>query len=165
MGQQDNIQLFESKMIRTVWNEEQEDWYFCVIDVVEVLTGSTNPTDYLKKMRKRDEQLASYLGTNCPQIEMKGATGKKRKVLAAEKRKSSGQYEYHGNHFEYAGRNFNQRDFPEGTATRFCRKSAGRPARRQHCRHRPQSPGERNRPNDYYIAGRCSAQCTRCWYD
>ena len=47
------------------------------------LSDSANPTDYLKKMRKRDEQLASYLGTNCPQVEMTGSTGKKRKVLAA----------------------------------------------------------------------------------
>ena len=53
------------------------------MDVIAVLTDSSNPTDYLKKMRKRDEQLASYLGTNCPQVTMMGATGKKRKVLAA----------------------------------------------------------------------------------
>ena len=54
-----------------------------MVDVVAVLSDSANPTDYLKKMRKRDEQLASYLGTNCPQVEMTGSTGKKRKVLAA----------------------------------------------------------------------------------
>ena len=64
-------------------DEEQEEWYFSVVDVIAVLTDSSNPTDYLKKMRKRDEQLASYLGTNCPQVAMMGATGKKRKVLAA----------------------------------------------------------------------------------
>ena len=63
--------------------KEQEEWYFSVVDVIAVLTDSSNPTDYLKKMRKRDEQLASYLGTNCPQVTMMGATGKKRKVLAA----------------------------------------------------------------------------------
>ena len=54
-----------------------------LIIFLAVLTDSSNPTDYLKKMRKRDEQLASYLGTNCPQVAMMGATGKKRKVLAA----------------------------------------------------------------------------------
>ena len=54
-----------------------------MVDVIAVLTDSTNPTDYLKKMRKRDELLSSYLGTNCPQVEMVGTTGKKRKVLAA----------------------------------------------------------------------------------
>ncbi|MDD3396851.1 MAG: hypothetical protein PHQ45_06520 [Acidaminococcaceae bacterium] len=54
-----------------------------LVDVVGALTDSTNPTDYLKKMRKRDELLASYLGTNCPQVTMVTATGKKRKTLAA----------------------------------------------------------------------------------
>ena len=77
------IQKFEERSIRTAWDEEREEWYFSVVDVIAVLTDSTNPTDYLKKMRKRDELLSSYLGTNCPQVEMVGNTGKKRKVLAA----------------------------------------------------------------------------------
>lgn len=83
MDENNSIQLFEDRKIRTAWDEEQEEWYFSVVDVIAVLTDSPNPTDYLKKMRKRDEQLASYLGTNCPQVEMVGTTGKKRKVLAA----------------------------------------------------------------------------------
>lgn len=78
-----NIKLFQEKKIRSVWNEEEQQWYFSVVDVVCVLTDSVNPTDYLKKMRKRDEELATYLGTNCPQIEMVTDTGKKRKTLAA----------------------------------------------------------------------------------
>ncbi len=77
------IQKFEERSIRTAWDEEREEWYFSVVDVIAVLTDSTNPTDYLKKMRKRDELLSSYIGTNCPQVEMVGTTGKKRKVLAA----------------------------------------------------------------------------------
>ena len=77
------IQKFEERSIRTAWDEEREEWYFSVVDVIAVLTDSTNPTDYLKKMRKRDELLSSYRGTNCPQVEMVGTTGKKRKVLAA----------------------------------------------------------------------------------
>ena len=77
------IQKFEERSIRTAWDEEREEWYFSVVDVIAVLTDSTNPTDYLKKMRKRDELLSSYLGINCPQVEMVGTTGKKRKVLAA----------------------------------------------------------------------------------
>jgi len=77
------IQKFEECSIRTAWDEEREEWYFSVVDVIAVLTDSTNPTDYLKKMRKRDELLSSYIGTNCPQVEMVGTTGKKRKVLAA----------------------------------------------------------------------------------
>ena len=78
MDENNSIQLFEDRKIRTAWDEEQEEWYFSVVDVIAVLTDSFNPTDYLKKMRKRDEQLASYLGTNCPQVAMMSATGKKR---------------------------------------------------------------------------------------
>ena len=79
-----SVKRFESQEIRSAWNEDEdeEEWYFSVVDVVGVLTESANPTDYLKKMRKRDEQLASYLGTNCPQIEMATSSGKKRKTLA-----------------------------------------------------------------------------------
>ena len=81
-----NIKIFEDKKIRTQWNEQEEDWYFSLVDVVGVLADTTNPTDYLKKMRKRDVELGIYLGTNCPQIEMEGLTGKKRKVLAGNTR-------------------------------------------------------------------------------
>ena len=78
----DEIKLYENKEVRSVWDEEKEEWYFSVVDVVGVLSESKNPTDYLKKMRKRDEQLAFYIGTNCPQVEMKSSSGKKRKILA-----------------------------------------------------------------------------------
>lgn len=77
------IKLFHDKRIRTAWNEEEEQWYFSVVDVIEALTDSTNPTDYLKKMRKRDQELASYLGTNCPQVAMMTETGKYRQTLGA----------------------------------------------------------------------------------
>ncbi|TWP22432.1 phage antirepressor protein [TM7 phylum sp. oral taxon 349] len=78
----DEIRLYENKEVRSIWDEEQEEWYFSVVDVVGVLSESKNPTDYLKKMRKRDEQLALYIGTNCPQVAMKSSNGKKRKILA-----------------------------------------------------------------------------------
>lgn len=70
MEKQESIKIFEEKRIRTLWDEEQEKWYFSVVDVVQVLTGSVNPTDYLKKMRKRDPELGKFLGTNCPQVAM-----------------------------------------------------------------------------------------------
>ena len=79
---ENKLQVFEDKKIRSVWDEEKEEWYFSVVDVVSALTDSANPTDYLKKLRKRDEQLGTYLGTNCPQVAM-NSNGKKRKVLAA----------------------------------------------------------------------------------
>ena len=78
-----NIKLFQDKKIRSVWNDEEEQWYFSVVDMVAALTDSINPTDYLKKMRKRDEALGLFLGTNCPHVEMLTETGKKRKTLAA----------------------------------------------------------------------------------
>ena len=62
MAQEEAIKLFDSKKIRTSWNEEEEKWYFSVSDVVEALTDSANPTDYLKKMRRRDPELAKGWG-------------------------------------------------------------------------------------------------------
>ena len=82
MSDIEKIQLFEGKKVRTVWNEEEEKWYFSVLDVIEVLTDSKDPTDYFKKMRKREAGLAEYVGTNCPQVEMLTPTGKHRKTLA-----------------------------------------------------------------------------------
>lgn len=77
------IQIFQNKKVRTSWNAEEEEWYFSVVDVVKVLTDSVNPTDYLKKIRKRDGELSSYIGTNCPQVTMITESGKKRKTLSA----------------------------------------------------------------------------------
>ena len=79
--QENSLAVFESKKIRRHYDALTEPWYFSVIDVVEALTVSTNPTDYLKKLRKRDVELGAYLGTNCPQVEMVTETGKKRKTL------------------------------------------------------------------------------------
>lgn len=84
MTQKEAIKIFEEKKVRVVWDDETEEWYFSVIDIIAVLTDSSNPTDYFKKMRKRDEQLALFVGTNCPQITMLTETGKKRKTLAAD---------------------------------------------------------------------------------
>ena len=83
MGKDNSIKLFENKKIRSAWNEDEEEWYFSVVDVIDVLTDSANPTDYLKKLRKRDTLLGDYIGTNCPQVAMTTETGKQRKTLAA----------------------------------------------------------------------------------
>ena len=83
MADESIIKLFEDKQIRIVWNEKEEKYYFSVVDIVQVLTDSINPTDYLKKLRKRDPELGVFLGTNCPQVAMVTSTGKKRLTLAA----------------------------------------------------------------------------------
>ena len=83
MEQANKTILFSDKSIRSHWDAELEEWFFSVVDVVAALTDSANPTDYLKKLRKRDEQLGEYVGTNCPQVAMPTTTGKTRKTLAA----------------------------------------------------------------------------------
>jgi len=83
MTEPTKIVLFNDKTIRSHWDAEQEDWFYSVVDVVAALTDSANPTDYLKKLRRRDEQLGSYIGTNCPQVAMQTESGKLRKTLAA----------------------------------------------------------------------------------
>lgn len=78
MTQHNTIKLFEEKRVRTVWDDQQEKWYFSVVDVVEVLTDSTNPTDYLKKMRKRDPQLAEGWGQIVTPLSIQTAGGKQK---------------------------------------------------------------------------------------
>lgn len=75
------ITVFENKQIRRYYNDQTEVWFFSLVDIVEALTDSVNPTDYLKKLRKRDAELNAYIGTNCPQVAML-TNGKNRKTLA-----------------------------------------------------------------------------------
>ena len=77
-----NIVLFQQYKIRRSYNTKEEQWYFSIVDIIAILTESDNPTDYLKKLRKRDSAFGIYLGTNCPQVEMVTESGKKRKTLA-----------------------------------------------------------------------------------
>ena len=81
MDKNKSIAVFENKRVRRYYDEETETWYFSIVDIVEALTDSVNPTDYLKKLRKRDTELGFYLGTNCPQVEMITDSGKNRKTL------------------------------------------------------------------------------------
>jgi DNA-damage-inducible protein D len=81
-----NIKLFESKQIRSIWNEQEQKWYFSVQDVVEVLTESADVKQYIKKMLSRDAMLKSNWGTICTLVEMKAADGKKRKSQATDAR-------------------------------------------------------------------------------
>ena len=78
------IQLFEGKKVRIVWDAEQEKYYFAVADIVQVLTDTVNPRDYIKKMLRRDPELKSKWGTICTPVEMLAPDGKRRKTHAAD---------------------------------------------------------------------------------
>lgn len=79
-----NIKLFNDKTIRSSWNADEEEWYFSVVDIVAALTESSNPKDYLKKIRLRDDELNSKWGTICHPVENIGKDGRKRKVLMSK---------------------------------------------------------------------------------
>ena len=78
------IQLFEGRKVRIAWDAEQEKYYFAVADIVQILTDSVNPRDYIKKMLRRDPELKSKWGTICPPVEMLAPDGKHRKTQAAD---------------------------------------------------------------------------------
>ncbi|MEI6048160.1 MAG: Bro-N domain-containing protein [Bacteroidota bacterium] len=79
-----NIKLFEDKQIRSHWNEEEQQWYFSIIDVVEVLTYSSNPRDYWFKMKIRVKtEDGLELSTICRQLKLKAADGKMRETDVA----------------------------------------------------------------------------------
>jgi len=68
-----NIKLFESKQIRSIWDEKNQKWYFSVQDVVGVLTDSADVKQYIKRMLSRDESLKNNWGTICTLVEMEAA--------------------------------------------------------------------------------------------
>jgi prophage antirepressor-like protein len=80
---ENKIKLFENKVVRSHWDAEQEEWYFSVVDVIEVLTESKDAKLYLKKMRSRDLELISNWGTICTLVKMVGKNGKLREIQAA----------------------------------------------------------------------------------
>ena len=84
MTKKQEIKIFEDKKVRTVWDSETELWYFCVVDVVEVLTDSKNPTDYIKKMKKRDPSLAEGWGQIVTTLSVQTAGGKQRVNCATQ---------------------------------------------------------------------------------
>ena len=80
-----NIKLFESKQIRTVWNEPDQKWYFVVEDVVLVLTDSKDPKQYIKRMRQRDHELAKGWVQIVPTLLVETAGGKQKMGCANAK--------------------------------------------------------------------------------
>lgn len=79
----DKIQLFEDQTIRTAWDDENEEWYFSIIDVVKVLTDSKDPTAYWRKLKQRLKAEGNESVTNCHALKMTAADGKMRKTDVA----------------------------------------------------------------------------------
>ncbi len=84
MTKKEALQLFEEKKIRSVWDDKEEKWYFSIVDVVEALTDSADPKQYLKKMKTRDPELGNNWGTICTLVQMESTDGKKRRCMAAD---------------------------------------------------------------------------------
>jgi len=85
MKQETSIKLFESKKVRTHWDEKNEKWYFSIIDVVEILTESINPRDYWFKMKLRIKtEDGLELSTICRQMKLKAIDGKMRETDVAD---------------------------------------------------------------------------------
>ncbi|HCB93268.1 MAG TPA: hypothetical protein DEP57_05580 [Selenomonas sp.] len=74
----ENLQIFEDQPIRTTWNETEEEWYFSIVDVVGVLTESSNPQTYWRVLKKRLKDEGNETVTNCNALKLKAADGKRR---------------------------------------------------------------------------------------
>ena len=71
-----NIKVFEDKKIRTQWNEQEDDWYFSVVDVIAVLTHSVNLTTYWRKLKQRLKEEGNETVTNCHALKLEAPDGK-----------------------------------------------------------------------------------------
>ena len=84
MKQQNAIQLFEGKKVRTIWDDEQEKWYISIIDIIQILTESPNARKYWSVLKTRLKKEGSQLATNCSQLKMQSADGKFYKTDVAD---------------------------------------------------------------------------------
>jgi prophage antirepressor-like protein len=84
MTQTTAIKLFENKNVRSVWDNEQEKWYISIVDVIEVLTGSSNPRNYWKVLKHRLRAEGNESVTNCNQLKMQSSDGKFYKTDVAD---------------------------------------------------------------------------------
>ncbi|NNG00884.1 MAG: Bro-N domain-containing protein [Desulfobacteraceae bacterium] len=84
MSKKEAIQVFEDRKVRTLWDDETEDWYFSIVDVVAVLTDSVNPTAYWRKLKERLKKEGNQTVTDCHGFKMQAADGKMRKTDCAD---------------------------------------------------------------------------------
>ena len=80
MKQEESIQLFEEKKVRSIWNQEEEKWYFSIVDIVSVLTESIDPTAYWRKLKQRLKAEGNETVTNCHGLKMQAPNGKMRVI-------------------------------------------------------------------------------------
>lgn len=78
MAKKQNIQIFEERKVRTVWDDEREEWYFSVVDVIAILTDSVAPTAYWRKLKQRLKKEGNETVTNCHGLKMRATDGKMR---------------------------------------------------------------------------------------
>lgn len=84
MAKNEQIQLFEAKQVRTIWDDKQEKWYFSVVDVCAVLSESKNPQTYWRVLKKRLTDEGNQTVTNCNAFKMRAADGKMRMTDVAD---------------------------------------------------------------------------------
>ena len=84
MTKKQALQLFEQKKVRTIWDEEQEKWYFAIVDVVAVLTDSENPQTYWRVLKNRLKKEGNETVTNCNAFKLQAADGKMRLTDVAD---------------------------------------------------------------------------------
>ena len=78
MKQQEAIQIFESNKVRTIWDDENELWYFSIVDTISVLTESVDPSAYWRKLKQRLKEEGNETVTNCHGLKMQASDGKMR---------------------------------------------------------------------------------------
>ena len=76
MIQRQALQLFDDKKVRTLWDSDQEKWYFSIVDVIDILTGTLNARKYWSVLKMRLKKEGSQLTTNCSQLKMQSVDGK-----------------------------------------------------------------------------------------
>lgn len=78
MTQKESIRLFEERKVRAIWDDEQEEWYFSIVDVIQILTDSADGRKYWNKLKQRLKEEGSELVTNCHQLKLRATDGKMR---------------------------------------------------------------------------------------
>lgn len=84
MTKEKAIKLFQDQKVRVLWNNEQEKWYFSIVDVIKILTESKNPRKYWSVLKTRLKKEESQLATNCSQLKMEASDGKFYKTDVAD---------------------------------------------------------------------------------